>query len=152
MALFCATVRRDSVSFLKLLFLCHVHVFSSDILFVCRLKWLYSCFSSHFCLLVIFVLLMLALSLLFLVTVVSLQVIVSMHQGYLQCWWVCGCHQQLRFHQSHPLCKTTRDQDTCRELLTKQIVPLVFWYFKLFKMLIVNEKSHLFGKIKLKGE
>ena len=31
-----------------------------------------------------------------------------------------------------PLCKTTSDLVICRELLAKQIVPLVFWYFKYF--------------------
>ena len=35
-------------------FLCHVQVFSCEISLACRLKWLYCCFSSHFCFLVIF--------------------------------------------------------------------------------------------------
>ena len=54
----------------------------------------HSCFSSHFCFLVIFYLLMLVLSVLFLVAVISLplpflcslRVFVSMHWRYLECW------------------------------------------------------------------
>ena len=52
MALFCATIRRDSVSLLKFPFLIHVHVFSGTMLLVSCLKRPYSCFSSHFCFLV----------------------------------------------------------------------------------------------------
>ena len=61
-ALFWAAIRRDSVSLSRFPFICHVQVFSCEISHVCRLKCLYSCFSSHFCFLVIFVLFILALS------------------------------------------------------------------------------------------
>ena len=54
--LFYAAIRRDSVSLFRLPFLSHVHVFSREISLVCRLKFSYSCFSSHSCFLVIFVL------------------------------------------------------------------------------------------------
>ena len=61
------------------------------------MKYLYSCFSSHFYFLVIFVLLILVLSvycfwslyLVFLCSFLcSLRVVLSMYQRYLQCWWV----------------------------------------------------------------
>ena len=71
MALFCAAIGRDSVSLFRFPFLCHVHVFLCGILLVCRLKCPYCYFSSHFCFLVIFILLMLVLSELSLVTVIS---------------------------------------------------------------------------------
>ena len=88
-ALFCTTIRRDSISHAKFTVLSHVQVFSCENSLVCR----YSCFSSHFCFLVIFVLLMLVLSVLFLVTVISLplrflcilRVVVSVHWRYLLC-------------------------------------------------------------------
>ena len=57
------------VSLLCFPFLSHVQVFLSEISLVCHLKYPYSCFSSHFCFLVIFVLLMLVLSVFFLVAV-----------------------------------------------------------------------------------
>ena len=66
------TIRRDLVSLLRFSFLCHVQVFSCDILLVCRLKCQYNCFSSHFCFLIIFVLLIFELSVLFLVAEISL--------------------------------------------------------------------------------
>ena len=72
MALFCAAIRIDSFSLLSFPFLSHVHVFSCKISLVCRLKCSHSCFFSHFCLQIIFVLLMLVLSILFLVTTISL--------------------------------------------------------------------------------
>ena len=46
MALFCAVVRRDSVSLLRFSFLCHVHVFSWKISFVCL--WLEMCIQLFF--------------------------------------------------------------------------------------------------------
>ena len=49
MALFCATIRRDSVSLLKFPFLSHVQVLSCEMLFISRLKRPWSCLSSHFC-------------------------------------------------------------------------------------------------------
>ena len=72
MTLFCAAVWRDSVSLLRLPFLSHVSVFLYDILVVYRLKCPYNCFSSHFCFLVIFVLLRFVLSAVFLVVVINL--------------------------------------------------------------------------------
>ena len=72
MALFCAAVRRDSVSILMFPFLSHVQVFLWKILLVCHLKYPYCCFSYHFCFLVIFFLLMLVLSVLFQVAIISL--------------------------------------------------------------------------------
>ena len=52
MALFCAAIRRVSVSLLKFPFLSHVQVLSCEMLFISRLKRPWSCFSSHFCFLV----------------------------------------------------------------------------------------------------
>ena len=54
MALFCTSIRSDSVSLVKFPFLSQVKVFK--ILFVYRLKCPYNCFSSHFCFLVLFIL------------------------------------------------------------------------------------------------
>ena len=48
MALFCATIRRDSVSILKFPFLTHVLVLSCEMVFISRLKRPQSCFVSHF--------------------------------------------------------------------------------------------------------
>ena len=64
MALFCAAIRRESVSLLRLPFLSHVQVLSCEMLFI-------SHFSSHFCFLVFVVLLVLALSVSSLVAVIS---------------------------------------------------------------------------------
>ena len=72
MALFCAAIRRDSVSLIRCPFLSHVQVFSCEMLLISHLKRPYSCFSSHFCFLIIVVLLVLVLSVLFLGTVISL--------------------------------------------------------------------------------
>ena len=72
MALFCAAIKRDSVSLLKFPFRSYVLVFSNKILSVCRLKYLYSYFSSHFWFLVIVVQLIFMLSVLFLVVLISL--------------------------------------------------------------------------------
>ena len=71
MALFCAAIRRDSVSLLRFPFLSHVQVFLCEISLICRLKCPYSCFSSHFYCLIILILLILAF-VLFLVAVISL--------------------------------------------------------------------------------
>ena len=46
--LFWATIRRDSVSLLRFPFRNHVQVLSGEISPVCRLKYPYNCFSSHF--------------------------------------------------------------------------------------------------------
>ena len=72
MALFCVAIGRDLDFLLWFPVLSHVQVFSWEILLVCLLKYPYSCFSFHFCFLVIFVLLMFVLSVLFLVVVISL--------------------------------------------------------------------------------
>ena len=69
--LFCVAIRRDSVSLLLLPFLSHDQIFSYEISLVCRLKCPYSCFSFYFCLLVIFVLLMLVWFVLFMIAVNS---------------------------------------------------------------------------------
>ena len=60
--LFCATIRRNSVSLVRFLFLSYVHLFSCEMLLISRLKRPQSCFSSHFCFLVIFIQLILMLS------------------------------------------------------------------------------------------
>ena len=49
MALFCAAIRRDSISLLRFPFLSHVQVFSCEMLLISRLKRPWVCFSSHFC-------------------------------------------------------------------------------------------------------
>ena len=72
MSLFCAAIRKYSVSLLRFPFLSQIQVFSCEMSLVCRLKCPYSCFYSHFCFLVIFVLLILVLSVLFLVAIISL--------------------------------------------------------------------------------
>ena len=71
MALFCAAIRRDSVSLLKFPFLSHVHVLSCEMLFISHLKQLWSCFSSYFSFLVCVILLSIVLSVLFLMAVIS---------------------------------------------------------------------------------
>ena len=53
-------------------FLSHAEVFSREISLVSRLKCLYSCFSSRFCFLVIFILLVLMMSILFLIALIIL--------------------------------------------------------------------------------
>ena len=55
MALFFAAIRRDSVSLLRFPFLSHIHICPNEMLLVSCLKYQYSCFSSHFCFLIIFV-------------------------------------------------------------------------------------------------
>ena len=95
-ALFCAAIRRDSVSFLKFPFLSHVQDSSCAMLSTSRLKRPWSCFSSHFCFLVFLILLSIVLSVLFLMTVISppsyflcsLRVVVLMCQRCLRCWQV----------------------------------------------------------------
>ena len=59
-SLFCAAIRRDSVSLLRFPFLSHVHVFLWTL--ISRFKCSLSCFSSHFCFLINVVLLVLMLS------------------------------------------------------------------------------------------
>ena len=79
MALFCAAIRSDSVSLLMFLFFSHVQVFLRKIPLVCCMKCPYSWFFSHFCFLVIFVLLMFVLSVLFVVTVINLPLLFLSH-------------------------------------------------------------------------
>ena len=71
MALFCAAIRKDFVSLFKFPFLSHVQVFSCEMLFISRLKRIWSCFSSHFCFLVIVILLAIVLSESYLMAVIS---------------------------------------------------------------------------------
>ena len=70
-SLFSAAIRRDSVSLLNFYLLCPVLVFSYAISLVCRLKYSYICFSSHFRFQVILFLWNYAMSVLFLATVIS---------------------------------------------------------------------------------
>ena len=67
MTLFCAAIRRDSVSLLRFPFYSHDQVFSCEMSLVCYLKCPCSYFSSHFRSLFIFVLLMIGSFVLFLV-------------------------------------------------------------------------------------
>ena len=48
LGLFCAVIRRDSVSLLRFPFFNHVQAFSCEISLVCRLKYPYSCFPTLF--------------------------------------------------------------------------------------------------------
>ena len=70
MAFFSAVIRRDSVSLIRFPLLSHVQIFWCEISPVCRLKYLYSCFSFHFCfqitLVLLIIVLLISLSLLFL--------------------------------------------------------------------------------------
>ena len=94
-ALFYAAIRRDSVSLLRFPFLSHVQVLSYK-MFISRLKRPCSCFPSHFCFLVLVILLSIVLSVLFLMAVISprscflwsLRVVVSMRERCLRCWQV----------------------------------------------------------------
>ena len=70
MTLFCAANKSDSVSLFRFPFLCHVQVYSCEISPVGLWKYPLSCFSSHFCFLVIVILLILVLFVLFLVAVI----------------------------------------------------------------------------------
>ena len=48
MALFCAAIRRDSISILKFPFLCKVQFFSYEMLFISRLKIIIIIYSFEF--------------------------------------------------------------------------------------------------------
>ena len=72
MSLFCVDVREDSVSLLSFPFCSYDKVLSCEISFACRLKYQFSCFSSHFCFLLIVVLMILVLLVFFLVSVINL--------------------------------------------------------------------------------
>ena len=75
MALFCAAISMDSVSFLRFLCHSHVQVFLSEILPFCRLKYPYSCFYSHVCFRVIVVMLNFMSPVLLLSAVMSLSLL-----------------------------------------------------------------------------
>ena len=75
MTLFCAASRKDLDSLLKVLFLSHIQIFLCEILLVSLLKFLYNCFSSLFCFLVFFILLLIPVFVLFLVAVISLSLL-----------------------------------------------------------------------------
>ena len=77
-ALFCSAIRKDSVFLLRLPFPNYVQVFLCEISSVCRLKYPYNCFSSHFCFM---------LHVLFLVTVISLSLVIF----YIVCKSSCRC-------------------------------------------------------------
>ena len=90
MAMFCAAIRRDSVSLLNFPFLSHVQIWR-EISLVCRLKCPYSCFSSHFCFLVIVLLVLFVLFLVaeIRVSMCSFYVVFDrliMYERDLQCW------------------------------------------------------------------
>ena len=78
MALFFAAIRRDSVSLLKFPFLSQVQVFKCEMLFISCFKVLLSCFSFHFCFLVMVILLVFVLSASFLVAIISPPLCISM--------------------------------------------------------------------------
>ena len=71
MELFCAAIRRDSVSLLKFPFLSQVQVLLCEMLFISLLKHTYSCFSFHFCFLIIVIMLFIMLLVSFLMVVIS---------------------------------------------------------------------------------
>ena len=71
MTLFCAAIRRVSVSLLMFLFLSHIQVLSCDMLLISRLKNPQSCFSSYFYFLVIVILFSILFSVSFLMAVIS---------------------------------------------------------------------------------
>ena len=73
MALFCAAIRRDSVSLLRFPFLIDVYIFPCEISPVCRLKNTYSYLSPHFCIHTIaFFLFVFVVSVMILATIISL--------------------------------------------------------------------------------
>ena len=69
-----AAIRRDSVSLLRFPFLSHVQVLSCEMLVISRLNRPKSCFPSHFCFLVIVILLSIVLSVSFLIRVFHISV------------------------------------------------------------------------------
>ena len=97
MALFWAAIRSDSVSLLKFPFLSHLQVLSCEILFISRLKRPLSCFPSHFCFLVIVIVVHRVIIIIvsngcnqfsIVVFEYSLRVVVSMRRHSLHCWQV----------------------------------------------------------------
>ena len=75
---FFAAIRKKYSFYLKVFLLSHVQVFLWEMSLVCLLKYPYSCFSSHFCFLVIAVLLIFVLFVLFLVAVIHLSLLFFM--------------------------------------------------------------------------
>ena len=112
MALFWATVSRDSISFLRFPFIRHVHVFSCEILHCCCLDYcikllpfpfLFSRYSCSVILCVVCVVSGCCNQTFFVLFLSSLWVILSMYRRYLRCWrvivlllflthTVCLCH------------------------------------------------------------
>ena len=80
MVLFWAAIRIDSVSLLNCPFRSHVQILLFETSLVYRLKYPYSCFSTHFCFLV-FVLLIIMLSVLFLISITSLSLLFFMYSS-----------------------------------------------------------------------
>ena len=88
MALFCVTSRRDLVSLSRFPFFSHVQVLFHVISSVCHLKYPYSCFSSHFCLLDIVVVLIFKLSVIFLIAVIVFLLILLIRVFHISVnWW-----------------------------------------------------------------
>ena len=77
MAMFYAAIRRDSVSLRRFPFLSCVQAFWCEISLVSRLKYPYSCFSSHFCFLALVVQFIILLFILFLDAIIGLVVFES---------------------------------------------------------------------------
>ena len=94
MALFCAVIRRDSVSLLKFPFLSHVQDFSCKMLFISRLKRPEICFPSPFCFQVFIIYLVSVVSIIFngcnqsFMFSMQSSSHLSMRQNCLQCWQV----------------------------------------------------------------
>ena len=81
-ALSCAAVMRDSVSLLRFPLFSHNQDFTCAISAVCRLKYPYSCFSSHFCFLVFVVFpLVHMLQLLFLAATISFSLLFCVYSS-----------------------------------------------------------------------
>ena len=76
-ALFCAAIRRDSVSLLRFPFLYHIQVFWWEMVFISRLKRPQSCF-CHFCILATVILSSVVLPVSCLMAVISLPSCFSM--------------------------------------------------------------------------
>ena len=100
-------IRRDSVSFFEFPISSYVQVFTCKISLVRRLRYPPSCFSSHFCFVVIAILLIFMLIVLFLVAIISLFISILCSQRvfvllHLHIWRllfllflihiVCQCH------------------------------------------------------------
>ena len=109
-SLFCAAIRRDSVSYFRFSVLGHAHVISYAISAVCRLKYPYSCFLNLFYFLIfnvfLFILVMLLLLLGALISIFcSFQYtprdLVLMYQRNPQCWRVISLPLLLTYNLCH---------------------------------------------------